>query len=141
MHRLLLAKDFIVKDGNRRWSARMSFPQFKSGFFGDVQAADESFLTLMENWDAMADPGCKPAKRKKKPSSDLVLVRNPKSPFPVFQTLKKADNFSLEELTAAVGSLSRTDLAMKSTGQDPRLLLEAFLIGLCRHGIHQRTTG
>jgi len=141
VRRLLLAKDFIVKDRNRRWSSQMSFPQFKSGFFGDVQAADESFFALLENWDALADPGGKPAKRKKKPSSDLVLARNPKSPFPVFQTLKKADNFSLEELTAAVGSLSQTDLAMKSTGQDPRLLLEALLIGLCRHGIHQRTTG
>jgi DNA polymerase-3 subunit delta len=86
----------------------------------------------MENWDALADPDGKPAKRKKKPSSDLVLSRNPKSPFPVFQTLKKADNFSLEELTSAVGSLSQTDLRMKSTGQEPRLLLEALLIGLCR---------
>ncbi|WP_319526079.1 DNA polymerase III subunit delta [uncultured Desulfosarcina sp.] len=132
VRRLLLAKDFILKDRNRRWSAQMSFPQFKSGFFGDVQAADESFFALMENWDALADPGGKPAKRKQKPSSDLVLARNPKSPFPVFQTLKNADNFSLEELTAAMGNLSQTDLAMKSTGQDPRLLLEAFLIGLCK---------
>jgi DNA polymerase III subunit delta len=132
VRRLLLAKDFIVKDGHRRWSARMSFPQFKSGYFGDVQAADESFFALMENWDALADPDGKPAKRKKKPSSDLVLARNPKSPFPVFQTLKKADHFSLEELTAAVGSLSQTDLRMKSTGQEPRLLLEALLIGLCK---------
>ena len=132
VRRLLVAKDFIVKDHNRRWSARMSFPQFKSGFFGDVQAADESFADLMENWNALADPRNKPSKRKKKPSSDLVLARNPKSPFPVFQTLKKADNFSLEELTAAVDSLSQTDLRMKSTGQDSRLLLEALLIGLCK---------
>ncbi|BBO72787.1 hypothetical protein DSCW_02040 [Desulfosarcina widdelii] len=136
VRRLLLVKDFIFKDKSRRWSTRMSFPQFKSGLFVDVQAADDSFADLMENWNALADPGSKPAKRKKKPSSDLVLARNPKSPFPVFQTLKKADNFSLEELTSAVDSLSKTDLRMKSTGQDSRLLLEALLIGLCRNGIH-----
>ena len=28
--------------------------------------------------------------------------------------------------------LSQTDVRMKSTGQDPHLLLEAFLIDLCR---------
>ena len=65
-------------------------------------------------------------------SSDLVLAKNPKSPFPVYQTLKKSERFSLEELKTAVINLSETDKRMKSTGQDPRILLEAFLIGLRR---------
>ena len=69
---------------------------------------------------------------KKVASSDLVLAKNPKSPFPVFQTLKKADRFSIEALTSAMDDLSETDLRMKSTGQDSRMLLEHFLIGLCR---------
>jgi DNA polymerase-3 subunit delta len=62
-----------------------------------------------------------------------VLARNPNSPYPVYQTLKKADGFSLPGLFAAVKHLSETDRRIKSTGQEPRLLLEAFLIGLRRN--------
>jgi DNA polymerase-3 subunit delta len=46
--------------------------------------------------------------------------------------LKKADNFSLDTLISAMIGLSEIDLRMKSTGQDPRMLLETFLIKLCR---------
>jgi DNA polymerase-3 subunit delta len=132
IRRLLLAKDFIVRDGGRSWSARMTFPQFKSGPFKSVQADDAASASLTQTWDALLNPSAEGKKRKKAAASDLVLAKNPKSPFPVFQTLKKADNFSMEELTDAMVDLSQTDVHMKSTGQDPRLLLEAFLITLCR---------
>lgn len=132
IRRLLLAKDFIVRDRGRSWSARMTFPQFKAGPFKAVQADDGTSATLTKAWDSILNPSAEGKKRKKPASSDLVLAKNPKSPFPVFQTLKKADNFSLEALKWAIINLSETDLRMKSTGQDPRLLLEAFLIGLCR---------
>ena len=132
IRRLLLAKDFIVRDGGRSWSARMTFPQFKSGPFKAVQADDAASASLTQAWDALLNPSAEGKKRKKAAASDLVLAKNPKSPFPVFQTLKKADNFSIEELTDAMVDLSRTDVRMKSTGQDPRMLLETFLIGLCR---------
>jgi DNA polymerase-3 subunit delta len=38
----------------------------------------------------------------------------------------------MQALTSAMIDLSETDVRMKSTGQNPRMLLEAFLIGLCR---------
>jgi DNA polymerase-3 subunit delta len=132
IRRLLLAKDFIVRDQRRSWSARMTFPQFKAGPFKAVQADDAAAASRAQVWDALLNPSVGGNKRKKGSASDLVLAKNPKSPFPVFQTLKKADNFSIEELTAAMIALSRTDVQMKSTGQDPRMLLETFLMGLCR---------
>jgi len=52
-------------------------------------------------------------------------------PFVVFQALKHAERFSREELTGFLELLVRTDLALKSTGQDPRLLLERALIRIC----------
>ena len=133
IRRLLLAKDFILRDRGRSWSARMTFPQFKTGAFKVVQADDGASATLIEAWDSILNPATEGKKRKKAASSDLVLAKNPRSPFPVFQTLKKADHFSLEALTSATINLSETDLRMKSTGQDPRILLEAFLIGWCRN--------
>jgi DNA polymerase-3 subunit delta len=137
IRRLLLAKDFIVRDRGRSWSSRMTFPQFKAGPFKAVQADDAVFASLTEAWDSLLNPLAEGKKRKKAATSDLVLAKNPKSPFPVFQTLKKADNFSIEALTSAMIDLSQTDLRMKSTGQDPRILLETFLIGLCRRDSRQ----
>ena len=132
VRRLLLAKDFLVRDQGRSWSTQMTFAQFKAGPFKAVQADDGASAKLIEAWDAILNASAKGKKRKKATSSDLVLAKNTKSPFPVFQTLKKAANFSLAELTAAMINLSETDIRMKSTGQDHRMLLEAFLIGLCR---------
>jgi DNA polymerase-3 subunit delta len=132
IRRLLLAKDFIVRDRGRSWSARLTFAQFKSGPFKAVQAVDGETAALVDAWESILNPSVEGKKRKKAASSDLVLAKNPKSPFPVFQTLKKADNFSLDTLISAMIDLSEIDLRMKSTGQDPRMLLETFLIKLCR---------
>ena len=132
IRRLLLAKDFIVRDRGRSWSARLTFPQFKAGPFKAIQADDAASASRALAWDSVLNPSAEAKKQKKVASSDLVLAKNPKSPFPVFQTLKKADNFSIQALTSAMVDLSETDVRMKSTGQDPRMLLEAFLIGLCR---------
>jgi len=132
IRRLLLAKDFIDRDRGRTWSPRMHFNQFKSSAFKAVQKEDGAFADLLDRWNTIRQPTAKGKKGKKAAFSDLLLAKNPKSPYPVFQTLKNADAFSLDALTAAIATLSGTDRRMKSTGQDPRLLLEAFLIDFCR---------
>jgi DNA polymerase-3 subunit delta len=132
LRRLLVAKDFIVRDRGRSWSDRMGFPQFKSGPFKAVSDDDGSFAALVDEWDSILNPPGAGKKKKKTASSDLVLARNPKSPFPVFQTLKKAERFSRDALISAMIDLSEIDLRMKSTGQDPQMLLETFLVKLCR---------
>jgi DNA polymerase-3 subunit delta len=55
-------------------------------------------------------------------------------PFVIYRALKNADGFSREELSACIEMLAGTDLALKTTGQEPRLLLERFLISVCRKG-------
>lgn len=132
IRRLLLAKDFIVRDRGRTWSAGMPFPRFQGSAFKAVQADDESAAALMETWEAILNPPAEGKKSRKAAAGDLVLVKNPKSPFPVFQTLKKADNFSREALMSTMIDLSETDIRLKSLGQDPRMVLEAFLVRLCR---------
>ncbi len=135
LRRLLVAKAFIVKDAGRFWQAHLTFPQFKTMSFKAVQEADGDLTAMVNAWHGLLNPTSAGQKKQAVASSDLVLAKNPKSPFPVFQTLKKADHFSLEELMATMVDLSDIDLRMKSTGQDPRILLEAFLIGLCRKRI------
>jgi DNA polymerase-3 subunit delta len=132
LRRLLLAKDFIQRDRGRSWSADMAFPRFKAAAFPSVKNDDAALAAIQDAWQSLLQPPVQGKKKKKRASSDLVLARNPKSPFPVFQTLKHADRYSLDELQRAMIRLSETDVKMKSTGQDPRLLLEAFLVRLCR---------
>ena len=52
-------------------------------------------------------------------------------PFVIYQALKNAERFTRAELTGYLDLLVRTDLALKTTGQDPRLLLERVLIAVC----------
>jgi len=131
LRRLLVAKAFIASDKGGAWSPHLSFPQFKTTPFKAVQASDEKTTTLIKAWGDILNPPTEKKKAKTAVSSDLLLVKNPRSPFPVFQTLKKADLFSMDELRSAIIDLSDIDLRMKSTGQDPQALLESFLIRLC----------
>ena len=53
-------------------------------------------------------------------------------PFVVYQALKNAGRFTRSELAGYLEMLVRIDLALKSTGQEPRLLLERFLLAVCK---------
>jgi DNA polymerase-3 subunit delta len=53
-------------------------------------------------------------------------------PFVVYRALKNAERFTRGELTGSLVMLADIDLALKSTGSDPRLLLERFLVAACR---------
>jgi DNA polymerase-3 subunit delta len=53
-------------------------------------------------------------------------------PYVVYQALKNAGRFTRAELAGYMEMLARIDLALKSTGQEPRLLLERFLLAVCR---------
>jgi len=52
-------------------------------------------------------------------------------PYVVYQALKNSVRFTRGELAGFLDLLVRTDLALKTTGQDPRLLLERILIAVC----------
>jgi DNA polymerase III subunit delta len=53
-------------------------------------------------------------------------------PYVVYQSLKNAGRFTRAELAGYLEMLAGIDLALKSTGQEPRLLLERFLLAVCR---------
>ena len=48
------------------------------------------------------------------------------------QSLKNAGRFTRSELAGYLEMLAGIDLALKSTGQEPRLLLERFLLAVCK---------
>lgn len=52
-------------------------------------------------------------------------------PYVLYNALRSSSRFSLQELTGYMELLLETDIALKSTGQDPALLIERLLIVLC----------
>jgi DNA polymerase-3 subunit delta len=63
--------------------------------------------------------------------TDAIAIAS-QHPFVVYQALKNAGRFTRAELTGYLDLLVRTDLTLKTTGQDPRLLLERILITVCK---------
>ncbi len=59
-------------------------------------------------------------------------------PYVIYNTLNQAERFSWDELVRLMDSLVETDIALKSSGGDPKLLMERLLFGAARGGIHSR---
>ncbi|MEJ2100893.1 MAG: hypothetical protein P8X68_13060 [Desulfobacterales bacterium] len=102
-------------------------------------AYDQSLLKMLEEWeysnlnsvdsDAVSKQGR--AKKKRKISTDLLLARNPKNAYPVFQLLKKSEQYSTTELIAAIGYLNEIDMQLKTASQNPKLALERLILRIC----------
>jgi DNA polymerase-3 subunit delta len=74
----------------------------------------------------------KKTKKKKQLATDLLVAKNPKNSYPIFQLFKKSERFSKEELLEAVDSLNQTDKRLKSSGQNPKLVLENIIFSICK---------
>lgn len=136
MRRMIVVKGFAESQAGGRLKPNMNYNDFQRSVMPAVQAFDQSLMELLQGWDqALAETTQKApgrGRKKSKPVTDLVIAKNPKSAYPVFQAMKNAQNFSMDELKAGYRRLSDTDLKMKTTGQSPKLLLEAAIIQICR---------
>jgi DNA polymerase-3 subunit delta len=128
VRRLLLVKAFLLEEKNG-WRNGMSFNQFKTAVFPLVRSRDEKILAQLTAWQADFFSGeATSGRRRKKVKSNTTLVRGSGSPYPVYQLFLRAAKFSMEELRHAVVYLAEVDMRMKSSGGDPRMLLEKAVI-------------
>jgi len=102
---LLHAKLLIASGRLKGFRANMIFPQFQKVVY----------------------PSLKQGAGEGEEQVDLVSQK----PYVVYQALTHAGRFSQVELAGYLEMLARIDLALKSTGQAPRLLLERFLLAVC----------
>jgi DNA polymerase III delta subunit len=70
--------------------------------------------------------------KRRAPQTDLMIVKNPKNPYPVYQLFLNADNYTREELLLAFERLAAADLRLKSSGEKKRLILEQAIAAICR---------
>jgi DNA polymerase-3 subunit delta len=140
VRRLTLAKDFAKSKQATGWHPDLSYNVFQQSVMPAIVAYDQELLKMLGDWEnqesSLGDTAKAPArskvKTKKKIQTDLLLARNPKNAYPVYQLMKKSERYSKSELLAAVGLLRETDRQLKLSGQDPKLILERLVFRICR---------
>jgi DNA polymerase-3 subunit delta len=137
VRKLLVIKDFMTKPTGRIWKPSMSYPMFQSRVYPAVQEFDRGLADRIQKWrlaiedDDAADGPRKKSGRGKGPSSDLLICRQSKSPYPIFKLFLKADRFRIEELIDALQTLEAADRRLKRSGTSGRLALEQVVFRIC----------
>jgi len=139
IRRLLVVKEFVESSYGKEWKAGVQYNKFKSSIMPAIQEHDSVLLKQLEDWENIiskddASNSIKKGKSKKsKLNTDLLIAKNPNNPYPVFQLFTKSEKFTKEELLDSVECMNKADLRLKSTGQDPKLVLEDVIFRICRN--------
>jgi DNA polymerase-3 subunit delta len=128
VRRLLLARSFISSMGGG-WEPRMPYNRFKETVLPRIAEHDRALLDTIGAWKPKE--GAKEAGGRKKAGSDLVLLRQPNNPYPLYQLFLKTENFSEEELLAAFTKLNQADVALKRSARSPESILQELILSLC----------
>ncbi len=68
----------------------------------------------------------------------MLIARNPKNFYPVYQLLKKSERFTKTDLSEALELVNEADIQLKSSRQDPKIVLEKLIMFICQtQGIAQ----
>jgi DNA polymerase-3 subunit delta len=101
VRKLILAKDFIRGPHGGAWKTNLGYGGFQKVVFPEL----------------------------KKHESELLAGNA--HPYGVYNTLKHSDNYTFEELIEALEILLDADIRLKSSGQNPRTVLEYALLRIC----------
>lgn len=110
---------------------QMSFNQFKQSVLPKLVEQDNQRIKEVETLELLLTGS--PLKKKDIPK-ELKLVANPKNAYPVFQTCRQADQYSLDELFGILIFLSDLDFQMKTSTFDIMTQIENFIIKLSAKG-------
>ena len=150
IRKVLIVKDFLKSPSGKFWRSGFTFDQFKKQFSQTIlpalQAHDAILITRLGEWEirlnSKSEPDAPaPDKKKKKtvpaekktaqPATDMLLVKQPASPYPLYLLMQKSDRFSRTELIQAIISLDEANLSLKSSGLDSELILERMILKIC----------
>ncbi|MBW2596525.1 MAG: hypothetical protein JRC93_11250, partial [Deltaproteobacteria bacterium] len=138
IRRLLVVKEFAESPYGKEWQAGVQYNKFRSSIMPAIQEHDNALLKQLEDWENVISKNDASNKKKKgkskksKLNTDLLIAKNPNNPYPVFQLFTKSEKFTKEELLDSVEYMNKADLCLKSTGQDPKLVLEDVIFRICR---------
>ncbi len=146
IRKLLLIKDFTESPHGSVWRPDIPYGHFKSRILPAIQSYDRILLDQMDDWESMLSEKMDAEEKKLKKretgkthtATDLLIAKNPRNLYPIYQMLLKSEMFTKDDLCTAMEYLSRADMQLKSTGQNPKLVLEAAIFSICREKRHPR---
>jgi DNA polymerase-3 subunit delta len=137
IRKLLLVKGFAESSQGDVRYAGVQFNYFKTNIMPAILEYDKLILNQLEEWKSLLSEnkdGSGKAGKKSRNVTDLVIVKNPNNPYPVYLMLLKSERFTKEELVDALECLNRADLKLKTSAQTHKLVLEEAVIHICRRG-------
>jgi DNA polymerase-3 subunit delta len=141
VRKLLLAKGFINSPQGKDWQGACPYAYFQKVILPAIVEYDRKLLDLMDKWQTMliTEPDLqktgkskKGKKTRNKASTDLLIAKTPKNPYPIYLLLKKSDGFSQDKLISAMEALADVDKKLKTSSQSPKLVLEKAILSICK---------
>ncbi|MBW2011004.1 MAG: hypothetical protein JRG68_00380 [Deltaproteobacteria bacterium] len=137
IRKLLVVKGFAESSQENDSYATVRFNHFKTDIMPAMLAYDRHILNQWEEWENILSEnrdGSGKTREKKKKTTDLVIVKNPNNPYPVYLMLRKSEGFTKDELVDALECLNKADRKLKTSAQSHKLILEEVIIHICRSG-------
>ncbi len=133
LRKLLIIRDFLDHSAGISFNAATPFNSFRSSIMPQVKVHDQALKDQIEAWQEMGSVGAavgNGGKKKKKPSTDLLIAPNPNNPYPIYKLFQKAHQFSGQNLVRALTHVSEADVMLKSSRQKPEAILDRVVIKL-----------
>jgi DNA polymerase-3 subunit delta len=96
----------------------------------EVEKWDRCLVNTLKEWEDRFDPAA--PKSAKKVTTDLLIAKNPKNAYPVYQLFTRAAHFTMAELVNALIGLKDADMSLKTSAQPAGVVLERAIMGICR---------
>lgn len=141
VRKLLLAKGFVKSPQGKDWQSGCPYTYFQKQIIPAIVEYDRKLMDQLDKWQTMLNTEAisqkagspkKGKKKKSKATTDLLIAKNPKNPYPIYLLLKKSDGFSQDKLISAVEVLAETDKKLKTSSQYPKLVLEKAILSICK---------
>jgi len=141
VRKLLLAKGFVKSPQGKDWQSGCPYTYFQKQIIPAIVEYDRKLMDQLDKWQTMLNTETisqktgspkKGKKKKSKATTDLLIAKNPKNPYPIYLLLKKSDGFSQDKLISAVEILAKADKKLKTSSQSPKLVLEKVILSICK---------
>jgi DNA polymerase-3 subunit delta len=141
VRKLLLAKGFVKSPQGKDWQSACPYSYFQKQIVPAIVEYDRKLMDQLDKWQTMLNAEAiaqktgsskKDKKTKYKATTDLLIAKNPKNPYPIYLLLKKSDGFSQNKLIGAVEVLGEADKKLKTSSQSPKLVLEEAILSICK---------
>jgi DNA polymerase-3 subunit delta len=140
--KIICIKGFTGSRYGKAWEPGFTYPRFTSVTLPAIEEYDntllkeiedrENFLADEESSGKSEERGKKPAKKKSKPVTDILISKTVKNPYALYQLARKSENFTEEEILSIFERLKDADLELKSSGRNPKLAVENVILHICR---------